>query len=76
MKKKFTFDPETFLRSSGFSEEQVQTVIHNVAIQELDEIVAPLWEKAKTAKYALEADTYMQVINTINERKKYHETNK
>ena len=65
-----------YMISTGLTEDQIKSIVYAISMNELEAIKAPLWEKAATAKYALEADTYLQVINTIEERKKYHETNK
>lgn len=64
-----------YLINCGLSEEQIKTIVSAIAINELEVIRASLWDKARVAKYALEADTYLNVINIINERKEYHETN-
>ena len=60
----------------GLDETLIKHIIRTISINELDIIKDQLWEKAETAKFALEADTYLQVISMIKERKENHETNK
>ena len=59
-----------YMISSGLSEDQIKSIVYAISMNELDYIKDQLWEKADTSKYALEADTYLQVINIIKERKK------
>ena len=65
-----------YMISSGLTEDQIKSIVYAISMNELDIIKDQLWEKADNAKYALEADTYLQVIKIIKERKEYHETNK
>lgn len=58
-----------------YDDGDINYIVQAISINELEVIRCPLWEKAKTAKYALEADTYMKVIDTINNRIEFHKEN-
>ena len=63
------------LAYKDYDDGDINYIIQAISINELEVIRHPLWEQAKVAKYALEADTYMKVIDTINNRIEYHKKN-